>query len=148
MGELAVIARDHALVIVIISSLVSLISGVIITHLNALKDKRAQSFAVKQAFYIDFIVHQLRFKHDRLNGKKMEFSEEFMHEMHRLNAEMLIKADAGLIREVCKLKNFVNTTTDEEAILQQVIRIINRFRKQIDNKPISAQEFKFFVEAV
>lgn len=142
------ITRDHAIIILAISSVVSLISGLIITRINNKKDQENHSFYLKQEFYINFLVHQLMLNADRAKVSTVENSETYQQEMRLLNAEMLVKADIKLIREVIKVKHISNACTDRELMIPHVVNLVNKFRSQLHNKPITLQEFKAFIDVI
>lgn len=147
MNIFSSITRDHAILILLISSIVSLISSIVIAKFNTKKDRQLQAFHTKQQFYVEFVVYQIIFNNHHSNSSG-EFSEEFHNKIKLLNAEMLIKADIEIIREVIKLRKMAAITDDRDKILAHVTHIINKFRRRANNKPLSLHEFKEFMEKV
>lgn len=145
MHIFSTITRDHALFTIIISAIISLISGFIVTKINGRKEEDLHNFYLKQEFYINFVAYQIILKHNEHNAPE-QVSEEFIREFKKLNAEMLIKGDTELIRDVIKIKKIAQTVSTKEEMLPHVTRIINKFRKRMRNKPISTHEFKEFIE--
>ncbi len=144
MSFFSSIIRDHAILTLLISSLVSLISGLIILKLNTRKDQELHDFYLKQEFYINFVARQIIYG----NSTEDNIDKDFLQKMQLLNAEMLMKADAKLIKEIIKLKRLSSTIKDKNKIDHHIAELINKFRKKIHNEPISTEDFKEFLELV
>lgn len=141
------ITRDHAILILLISSTVSLFSSILITKFNSQKERQIHDFHTKQQFYTEFVVHQIIFK-NHLTTSQKGLSEDFQNKIKLLNAEMLIRADPEIIREVIKLRKIANGSQNSEQFLNHVTHVINKFRKRANNKPLTLNEFKEFMEFV
>ena len=96
--------RDHAVLIVIISSMISMVSGVFLTRINAKKDQEMHDVFLKQELYINFVVHQLQVNLIDKIGE-IEPDPELVKNLRALHAELLIKADLKLLKEITKIKN-------------------------------------------
>ncbi|RTL12693.1 MAG: hypothetical protein EKK54_03455 [Neisseriaceae bacterium] len=138
--------RDHVVLIVIISSMISMVSGVFLTRVNAKKDQEMHDVFLKQELYINFVVHQLQVKLIEKAGE-VEPDPELIRNLRALHAELLIKADLKLLKEITKLKHLTQTTTDINVLLPHIVRVINHFRKMVNNKPLTLAEYKDFIQA-
>jgi hypothetical protein len=144
MSFISSITRDHAILTILISSFISFISGLIILRLNTRKDQELHDFYLKQEFYINFIARQIIYG----NSTASNLDEDFLQKMQLLNAEMLIKADAELIKEIIKLKKLSRTIKDKDKIDPHIAELVNKFRKKVHNNPITTEDFKEFLELV
>lgn len=138
--------RDHAVLIVVISSIISMISGVFLTRVSAKKDREMHDVFLKQELYINFVVHQLQVNVVNQIGE-VEPDPELVKNLRALHAELLIKADVKLLKEITKIKHLAQVTPDLEALLPHIVRVINRFRKMVHNKPLTLAEYKDFIQA-
>jgi hypothetical protein len=138
--------RDHAVLIVIISSMISMVSGVFLTRINAKKDQEMHDVFLKQELYINFVVHQLQVNLIDKIGE-IEPDPELVKNLRVLHAELLIKADLKLLKEITKIKNLAQTTADIDVLLPHIVRVINHFRKMVNNKPLTLAEYKDFMQA-
>lgn len=148
MSFLSSITKDHAIVTLIISSLVSLLSGIIILRINQSKDKGNHSFFLKQEFYINFVVHLLIINSLNEKDVAVEYRQKVEEEMRLLNAELLVKADIFMIREVIKIMAISNGSLDRKYKIELTVKLINQFRKRLRNAPISVHDLKQFLDIV
>lgn len=145
MGHLAnLVSREHAFIILGISSIVSLISGLIITKTSQKRNLEANSFFLKQSFYVDYVVHMLIMS--KFHNHDLTANQQFLKETKLLEAEMLIKADVELLEDIIKIKKEVIQNNNPDKLTQLQINTLNKFRKKLHNKPITPQLFGEFVQ--
>lgn len=145
------VIHDHTILTILVSSVISLFSGVLITAItvllttgmNAKKDKHLHSLHLRQDLYINFLVHQIMFKAEK---ERNNATPELVRKLEMLQAEMLIKGEVELIRELNRFSALVETIKDEELLIPHVLRVLNIFRKQVNNKPLSERDFRRFNE--
>ena len=138
------ISRDHALIILGISSLVSLVSGIIVTKISQQKSLEANSYYLKQSFYVNYLVHQLVMSKFQISD--IIDDPEFIKEANLLEAEMLVKADIDLLEDIIKLRHEVINSHGASQLTQLQIKTLNKFRKKLHNKPITPKIFEDFVQ--
>lgn len=147
LEPIKLILRDHAIFILIISSMISIISGVFLTRFNAKKDKESQISYEKQEFHINFVVHQIQ---TLAHYHKQEFNIEqnMRDKTEKLYAEFLIKGDLRLINELITLQELSkseSSTSNSNKILLHAVSVINRLRKLSKNEPITVGDYRKFM---
>lgn len=146
-----VVIHDHTILTILVSSVISLFSGVLITAItvilttgmNAKKDKQLHALHLRQDLYINFLVHQIMFKPEK---ERNHATPELIRKLEMLQAEMLVKGEVELIRELNRFGDLAETIEDKELLTPHVLRILNIFRKQVNNKPLSERDFRRFHE--
>ena len=138
------ILRDHAMFILVVSSLISIISGMFITRFNAKKDKESQVHYAKQEFYVNFVIHQIQI-FVSYHKKDAKLTQDMVDEAERLHAEFLIKGDINLIDELITLRELANTESSSNELVIHAVRVINRLRKLSRNNPITIEQYKKFM---
>jgi hypothetical protein len=139
-----IILRDHAVFILVISSLISIVSGIFITRFNAKKDKESQVHYEKQEFYINFVIHQIQI-FVAYHKKDVKLTPDMVDKAERLYAEFLIKGDINLIDELITLRELANVESNSNELIIHAVRIINRLRKLSRNSPITIEQYKKFM---
>lgn len=141
---IGIILRDHAVFILVIYSLISIVSGMFITRFNAKKDKESQVHYAKQEFYVNFVIHQIQI-FVSYHKKDVKLTQEMIDKAERLHAEFLIKGDINLIDELITLRELANAESNSNELLIHAVRVINRLRKLSRNNPITIQQYKKFM---
>lgn len=138
------ILRDHAILILMISSIISILSGIFITRFNAKKDKESQIHYEKQEFYINFVIHQIQtLVHYHKQNSNIE--QDMRDKTERLYAEFLIKGDINLIDELITLRELSKIESNSTELLTHAVKVINRLRKLSRNAPITIEKYKKFM---
>lgn len=138
------ILRDHAMFILVVSSLISIISGMFITRFNAKKDKESQVHYAKQEFYVNFVIHQIQI-FVSYHKQDVKLTQDMIDKAERLHAEFLIKGDINLINELITLRELANQEANSNELLIHAVRVINRLRKLSKNDPITIEQYKKFM---
>lgn len=147
LEPIKLILRDHAIFILIISSTISIMSGIFLTRFNAKKDKESQINYEKQAFHIDFVAHQIQTL-VHYHRQDLNIEQNMRDKTEKLYAEFLIKGDLRLINELIMLQELSNSesnTINSNKILLHAVSVINRLRKLSKNAPITVGDYKKFM---